>query len=364
MIRLDRSTLPRQSIRLDLASAEIDPDTGWMTVTGTAALVGVLAYPHGNEFVPAETLADVSGLVGLPVTIQHRKDGELLDVDTTSEEQVGTVIEAKFDGSRQRVKMRITDRAGISALQSGTHELSPGYDLTEIERRTGVFDGKDYVTVQKKRKYNHLAIVDRARGGREARVDNSMATIAINGKDYEVDEAVAAYISKLSKSDEPSTDAEEEKEEETMKEPPRTDSLDVEALTEKITKSVLEGVSKTIRTDRESARRDAVELADAISMCRPHLPQSYRTDGKDRGQIFADTILALRPDMAAIVKEKSSRTDWLEGTLTGLINSAPATRTDGATAEELGGGSVTNIVEAARKRQEERLVAKKVEGKN
>lgn len=137
MIRLDRQERPTQSIRLDLASAEIDPSTGWMTVTGTATLVGVLQYPHGGELVPAETLADTSGLVGLPVTVQHRKDGSLLDIDTTSDEQVGTVIEAKFDGDKVRVRMRITDRAGIAALQAGTHELSPGYD-TEIERRSGV----------------------------------------------------------------------------------------------------------------------------------------------------------------------------------------------------------------------------------
>lgn len=346
MSRLDRENKPRHGIRLDVSSAEVDPSTGWMTVTGTAALVGVLAYSHGNEFVPPETLSDTDGIVGLPVTIQHRRDGELLDVDTTSEEQVGTVIDAKFDGERLRVKLRLTDRAGINALQSGIHELSPGYDA-EIERRTGTFGGKQYVAVQTKRRYNHFALVDRARGGREARVD-AMETISINGQDYQVDAAVAAYIRKLSTpSDEPMTDA--------AVEPARTDSIDVDALTAKITKSVLEGV----RTDRENVKREAVELADAVTMCRPHLPQSYRTDGKDRGQIFADTIVALKPDMAAIVKEKSSRVDWLEGTLTGIINATPAQqRTDGATAEQLGAGSVTNIVEAARKRQEERLTAK------
>lgn len=349
MIRLDRQERPTQSIRLDLASAEIDPSTGWMTVTGTATLVGVLQYPHGGELVPAETLADTSGLVGLPVTVQHRKDGSLLDIDTTSDEQVGTVIEAKFDGDKVRVRMRITDRAGIAALQAGTHELSPGYD-TEIERRSGVFDGKPFVAVQTKRRYNHIALVDRARGGREARVD-AMATISINGTDYEVDEAVAAHIKSLSSSDEPSMDAAQ-----TPMEPARTDSLDVAALTASITKSVIESVATVIRTDRETVKREAVELADAIAVCRPHLPQSYRTDGKDRGQIYADAILAIKPDMAAIVKEKSSRVDWLEGTLTGLVNSTPAeSRTDGATAEELGGGEPIDMVEAARRRQSERL---------
>lgn len=350
--RLDRAPLTRPSIRLDLASAEVDPSTGWMTVTGTAALVGVLEYPHGNELVPAETLADVEGIVGLPVTIQHRKDGSLLDIDTTSDEQVGTIIGAWFDVRKQRVKIRLTDREGIDALRSGTYEISPGYDV-DIERRSGVFDGKQYVAVQKKRRYNHIALVDRARGGREARVDSKMAMITINGTDYEVDEAVAAYIRKMS-SDEPATDAAPPID----APPPRTDSLDVAALTASITKNVLAGVVTTIRADRESIRRDAVELADAIAVCRPHLPQSYRADGKDRGQIYADTILALKPDMAAIVKEKSARTDWLEGTLTGLINgTSAAPRTDGATAEELGGGVVVNIVEAARLRQEERLTA-------
>lgn len=178
-----------------------------------------------------------------------------------------------------------------------------------------------------------------------------MATISINGTDYEVDEAVAAHIKSLSSSDEPSMDAAQ-----TPMEPARTDSLDVAALTASITKSVIESVATVIRTDRETVKREAVELADAIAVCRPHLPQSYRTDGKDRGQIYADAILAIKPDMAAIVKEKSSRVDWLEGTLTGLVNSTPAeSRTDGATAEELGGGEPIDMVEAARRRQSERL---------
>jgi len=351
MDRLDRATIPRPSIRLDLASAEIDPSTGWMTVTGTAALVGVLEYSHGNELVPAETLADTSGLVGLPVTIQHRKDGTLLDVDTTRTDQVGTVIEAHFDGNRLRVKLRLTDREGIEALQSGTHELSPGYD-TEIERRPGNLDGKAYVAVQTKRRYNHIALVDRARGGREARVDSKMATVSISGKDYEVDEAVANHIKELSSRDDAKTaDAFPEEDKEM---PERKDSADAD-IEARIVKTVL----AAIRTDRAEVQRSAVALADAVAVCRPHLPQSYRTDGKDRGQIFADAIVAIKPDMAPIVKQNSARVDWLEGTLMGLANAAPTKREDGATAEDLGGGEDVNPVDAARARQAERTAGGK-----
>lgn len=349
------------AIRLDLASAVIDPLTGWMEVEGTAALVGVMDYPHGAEFVPAETLAKTDGIIGLPVTIQHRSDGELLTIDTTKEEQVGSIIEARYDSEsgRLRIRMRITDRSAISAMQSGARELSPGYDAV-IERRSGSYNGKSYVAVQTARTYNHFAIVDLARGGREARLD-AMETIEIDGIQYQVPPQVAAYIAILSKpaapAEEPMADAAPTTPTEQQ---PKTDAaapIDVAALTATITKNVLEGVTKAIRTDRETTNREARELGDAIVQCRPHLPQSYRTDGKDRGQILLDTIVALRPEMEPLAKSASGDLGRLQGMVDGLTAGGVATRTDSSASAADLGAEDDDIVTAAQKRQEARLTA-------
>jgi len=348
--------LRTDAIRLDFESAVVDPLTGWVEVDGTAALVGVMAYPTGPEFVPPETLAHVDGLIGLPVTVRHPGNGqELLDVDTTRREQVGTVIRASFDSEtgRLRLRLRLTDRAAITALQAGTSELSPGYDATVIPRR-GTYDGKDYVAVQTARAYNHIAIVDRARGGREARID-AMDTIEIDGKQYQVPPEVAAYIATLQPKAPPT-----EMQMQTEDAKPRTDAapaVDVAAITAAVSAAIREDVAKAIRTDREHAAREAAVLGDTIVQCRPHLPQSYRTDGKDRGAILADTVLALKPELAPIVKASAADISRLQGLVDALTCASPdGTRTDAVDAKNVGD---VDPIQAAAERQNARLHAVK-----
>jgi hypothetical protein len=332
MIRTD-------SIRFDFSSARVDESTGWWRVDGTAALEGVLAYPGRNEFVPAATLAaSAPSIIGMPVIVRHPSNGKLLDVKNTRDYQGGSVTAARMDGGKLRVELLLTDERAISAVQSGVDELSPGYDVA-VEEKSGEFNGERYDAVQVSRKYNHLALVDRARGGREARLDEDdkkMATVKIGEIDYEVPQEVADYIAGMQKNDElPMKD-------ESVK-------MDAAEIVEKVTRSVIEGLNKErIRLDAE-----ARSLGDTVAKCRPHLPQSYRTDGKDRGQILADAIVAIKPDLAAVVKQNSASVERLDGMFDGLVSGVVPVKLDNSRKD----AQDEDPVSAARARQAEKLRA-------
>jgi hypothetical protein len=69
--------------------------------------------------------------------------------------------------------MMLTDAAAIEAYENGKRELSMGYDC-EIKFADGVTpDGQPYNAVITEMQMNHLALVDRARGGPELRIGDT-----------------------------------------------------------------------------------------------------------------------------------------------------------------------------------------------
>lgn len=168
--RYDRATLARPLKRPD----------GSMLIEGFLAAEGVLDYetPEGDtwrEYVPAGTLqASVADLVGRPVTMEHPPED--VTPDNYDRYAVGTVVAAEWDQEEKaiRVTLSIMRRDILNAVDDGKHELSPGYlaDVDETPAETG---NGSYDAVQTGREYNHVAIVEEARGGPKirARVDSA-----------------------------------------------------------------------------------------------------------------------------------------------------------------------------------------------
>jgi hypothetical protein len=165
-------------------------DDGTLLVDGFAAREGILEYRTANgvrrELVTAETLdAAIGGLGRAPVTLEHpdpRKYPQGVTPDNVEELVVGdtdgTVRMEK--GGFVRVELAVRRRDAIDAVRAGKQELSPGYSV-RLDPTPGVHPvyGR-YDAVQVERRYNHLAIVDRARGGAEVRLraDASAAGVA------------------------------------------------------------------------------------------------------------------------------------------------------------------------------------------
>jgi hypothetical protein len=114
------------------------------------------------------------------------------------------------DGEFVTVPMVLMDAAAIRDYEAGKRELSMGYSA-EIVFDAGITpDGQTYDAIQTNLKMNHLALVDRARGGDALRIgdDNprkstmneiKTRTVLVDGLSVETTDAGAQAISKLQK---------------------------------------------------------------------------------------------------------------------------------------------------------------------
>lgn len=113
----------------------------------------------------------MNGFEGAPLTAFHPK--KMIDVKNVRSFEVGTATSKAWRvGDRVAVSMVVKDEKTIARVQRRElAELSPGYRL-RIEKKSGV-DPKygAYDVVQRDIEPNHLALVPRARGGSDLRVN-------------------------------------------------------------------------------------------------------------------------------------------------------------------------------------------------
>jgi len=154
-------------------------ENGFLTLSATAAVVGVMEYRDNNgrvikQLVPHETLSDTESFRTLedkPVTYNHPKS--LLTAKDAKKWACGHVKAGVFfDGDELIAPMIITDEKLQNVIKEGKAvEVSPGYIATLEEAKPGAtFNGEAYDYIQRGRRYNHLAVVEVARGGRRAKL--------------------------------------------------------------------------------------------------------------------------------------------------------------------------------------------------
>ncbi len=188
---------------------------GFLRVEGHIARAGVLTYHRADgttvrELVPPDEAFHVDSLKTfalLPVTNTH--PAGLVTAGNAKQFAVGSVGEARKDGEWVAAPMLIHDADAIASLMAGRSQLSCGYSC-DVENTPGVYEGQRYDGIQRKRRGNHVALVDSARAGSGARVrldagdaaapdlyttENPMPhRIRIDGLDLEVTEAGAPLI--------------------------------------------------------------------------------------------------------------------------------------------------------------------------
>ncbi len=111
----------------------------------------------------------LDGFRSAPITLGHPK--VKVTADNVKAFEIGSVDgPARLDGDRIAATLVIKDAKAIKAVESGKQELSPGYFI-DVEAKSGV-DPKygRYDAVQHNIVINHLALVDRARGGSDMRL--------------------------------------------------------------------------------------------------------------------------------------------------------------------------------------------------
>ena len=153
-------------------------ENGWLRAEGRSAKCGILEYenPDGSKrrelVVPEEMFAAASMASARMVPVTNDHPSALLDGATAKIAQVGSVGEnLRPDGDYLVAPLMVTDGATVKAITDGKAELSWGYDCEmappdpALVDKWGEHDGR-----QTKRRYNHLAVVEKARAGDGARI--------------------------------------------------------------------------------------------------------------------------------------------------------------------------------------------------
>lgn len=103
---------------------------------------------------------------GKPIIVTH--DAGEITKSNVGKESIGTMLsEGLRDGNNVRAEIVIHD---TDTLKFGLRELSLGYDC-ELDETPGVWRGKPYDAVQHNIRINHLALVEEARAGHNARLN-------------------------------------------------------------------------------------------------------------------------------------------------------------------------------------------------
>lgn len=136
--------------------------------------VGIFEYHNPDGTIrrelrlPEEVFAQESlaSYKGKPVILTH--EAGLVDVENVQQEHIGTILsEGIQDGDNVRAQIVIHD---AESLDYGLRELSLGYTQTPDET-PGVWNGQPYDAIQRNIQINHLALVEKARAGEQARLN-------------------------------------------------------------------------------------------------------------------------------------------------------------------------------------------------
>lgn len=168
--------------RMEIAGTRRRAEDGALLVDARVARTGIQIYsghevgkPHMSTVRVYRDEAEVFAKDSLvsyahrPVTNDHPP--EPVTVDNWRKYAVGGSGETVArDGDMVRVPMMVSDAAAIKDIEDGKREISMGYSC-DLDWTAGTTpSGETFDAQQRKIRPNHIAIVDRARGGSNLRI--------------------------------------------------------------------------------------------------------------------------------------------------------------------------------------------------
>lgn len=301
-------------VRVDYADQPIrmtvTPE-GYLTGEAKVARIGVQAYQDGAGGIrreyrpPAEVFAAdaIASFKNVPVTFNHPNE-RLVTSENAKRLGVGFVGEnLRVDGDWLVMPITINDAETISQIEGGIVELSAGY-VSNVIDEAGEYDGQVYDARQTQIRGNHVAIVQQARAGNDARLNLDAAdavainqqpevktdmadktvTVRVDGIEYQAAPEVERHITKqATRIDTLDTELADAKKE-TDKEKARADAATEELETLKATRTD-EAIGKAAKA-RIDLERSAVKV----------LGDSAELEGKSDREIREAVVLAVHKD--------------------------------------------------------------------
>jgi len=177
--RTDSADEPTQVWRYDVGEfrAPVETPNGYLKCDAKITRVGVFDYrlPDGNlrkELrLPDEVFRDDALQTFELVPLTNNHPSERLDATNTRKYAAGLVQRVRRHDNTVAAEVLITDADAIKDARSGKTQLSCGYTCEVVPMQgvtkgiPGIPDGLHYDAIQRAIVGNHVAMVDRARGG-------------------------------------------------------------------------------------------------------------------------------------------------------------------------------------------------------
>lgn len=168
---------------------------GYIRANAVVTRTGIFLYHNADGTVRSELRhpddvwdeASIASMELIPVTNNHPEE-KLVNAQNFKRLAIGYTGETvKKDGEFILANLVITDSEGVSWVQNqGRKELSLGYTV-DLYPESGTYKGQPYDFRQKNIRYNHLAIVNAARAGSDARIAlDSLDTVEILTEDFQM----------------------------------------------------------------------------------------------------------------------------------------------------------------------------------
>lgn len=195
-------------------------EEGYIRANAVVTRTGVFNYQNADGSLRRELRhpddvwdADsISSMEMIPVTNGHPIE-RLVSAENAKRLAIGYTGETvKKNGDLLMTKIVVTDHEGVQAVKThGRKELSLGYTV-DVEPESGIYNGERYDARQRNIRYNHLAIVDKARAGKEARIaldaqdaiefiiegkEMGKRKVKIDNDEYMLDDTTADHIDRL-----------------------------------------------------------------------------------------------------------------------------------------------------------------------
>jgi hypothetical protein len=343
-------------------------DEGYLRVKARIARTGIQSYTDANggirlEYRPEEEVAADAALDSFRekcVTKEHPP--VLLDASNTKDYAVGfTSADVSYSEGFVESTLTVTDKETIDEIMRGNvREVSCGYKVDYSPEPGITPDGQHYDGIQKNIRGNHVAIVNRARGGAQVRLmlDSAdaavnvlipyqkgvimAANIAFDGVSFEADPALAAAISAERDDAKGSYADMKRKYEDAMAEASKMkEEMDAMQKEMKGKCDSAEGRADALAEEVESlkASLEAAQLVNVdglveerialIDKARTSLDSAFDFAGLSAREIMEASIKVVRGD--ADLSERSD--DYVTAMFDTLAESAP--RGDSASTEEL-----------------------------
>lgn len=310
-------------------------DEGYLRVKARIARTGIQSYTDANggirlEYRPEEEVAANAALDSFRekcVTKEHPP--VLLDASNTKDYAIGfTSADVSYSEGFVESTLTVTDKETIDDIMRGNvREVSCGYKVDYSPEPGITSDGQHYDGIQRNIRGNHVAIVNRARGGAQVRLmlDSAdaavndlithsqgavmSANIAFDGVSFEADPALAAAISaerddakgsyaemKRQYEDAMAKASEMKEEMDAMQKEMKGKCDSAEGRADALAEEV-----ESLKADLEAAKQVNVdslveERIALIDKARPSLDSAFDFAGKSVREIMEASIKAVRSD--------------------------------------------------------------------